>query len=545
MTASVAENPLGVHRSFTGAVLVAVIVGLSAVVGILRTQMGLPAVAGVSAAGVIGSVLAFGVIFSDLASGGNAVHEPSQGVTVRLVDSSSGELVATDTDVRARKISTGRGGGTRTRPIDVSNGEGRARLPQGTWEFDTRRGRPVRESVRGSNTVVRIEVEPTDVVFRTRTPDGDPVVGATVSFPVKGQERQLTTGDDGVARDQLPGDVTEIEVTLDHDRYESVSGTLDLRAARREGKQPGLDLEMEPLTGGLEAVVTLDGEDVADVAVVAEPGPDVVGGTERVTTDRAGRAAFDALPIGEYTVGVDLEGAAEEFVAPDSTVTVTEGETRTEGLPVRFHYRLGGESTRRIEEVRSRLDATTSHPRSDMSIPAFYASVVEELLRTVERVPEEGTTFLAAGRSPEETVDALLAAAEAGVDAVDEAMSDKQNVDLFAACADMEPAAATWDGSFSLADLFELAELQPGKRRGRVAERLDTVNDRISDELRGLSEVGPARSAWEQTRDLASDRSREGLEAAATTMLAEGLLEAIEALFEREALRERMTRTVF
>ena len=542
LTAGSMDGPSDAPSDITGPVFVFVVVLLTGIGGYVagyEAWMDLGIVAGLGLFGSLGAFLAMELLSV----------QPSQprtnDVTVQLVDRRTGRQANTDLDVTVRSSSSRPGRPSDQRRITVTGGQGVVSLPKGTWEFDPgKRGKTVQEPIQRS-TRVQIPVKPTGLAFRARSPEGDPVVGATVSFTVNGQERQLSTGDNGVTKSELPAGVTEIEVTIDHDRYEPVTRTLNTATGGRIGAKPNLDETLEPLTGGLETVVTLDGEDVPDVAVVAEPGPDVVGGTERTTTDRAGRAAFDDLPIGEYTVGVDLEGAAEEFVAPDSTVTVTEGETRTEGLPVRFDYRLGGGSTRRIEAVRSRLDATTSHPRSDMSIPAFYASVVEELLRTVERVPEEGTTFLAAGRSPEETVDALLAAAEAGVDAVDEAMSDKQNVDLFAACADMEPAGATWDGSFSLADLFELAELQPGKRRGRVAERLDTVNDRISDELRGLSEVGPARSAWEQTRDLASDRSREGLEAAATTMLAEGLLEAIEALFERESLRERMTRTVF
>lgn len=538
------DRPFGVPSDVTGPVLVIAATVLAAAGGLLteiENLSGSLIVAGLGLSGPLVVFLAMELLSTQPPRAGGRTSD----VTVELVDDRNGQRVNADLEVTVRSRGGRAGRPSDQRRMTATDGQGVVSLPSGSWEFDPGdRGKTVRESIQQS-TRVQVPVDPTDVGFRTRAPDGRPVAGATVSFAANGRERTLATNDDGVVRSELPAGVTEIEATIDHDRYEPVTRTLNTAAGQWAGTTPKLDETLEPLTGGLEAVVTLDGENVPDVEVVAEPGPDVVGDTERTSTDGAGRAAFDALPIGEYTLGVDLSDAAGEFTAPTATVTVSEGETRTEGLPVRFDYRLSGETPRRIDEIRDRLGAVTSHPRSDMSIPAFYASVVGELLRTVERVPEEGTAFLAAGTSPGEAVDALLAAAETGVDAVDEAMSDKQNVDLFAACADMEPANSTWDGSFSLPELFELAELRPGERRGRVAERLDTVNDRISDELRGLSEVGPARSAWERTRDLASDRSREGLEAAAVTMLAEGLLAAIEALFEREALRERMTRTVF
>ena len=532
LTASVAEEPIGVHRSVGGIALAVVMVALTAVVGDVLVRLSWQHVVAIALPGAIGSVAGFVAV--GYLTGGSAGTVTNR-VTVALVDRRTGRPTNATVDVTARPTDgRARTGDTFT----VTDGEAVRSFRGGRWRFDPSRGSAVQETIEGA-TRVEIPVDPTGVEFVARDPDGEPVTGATVTVSADGQERRLTTDGDGVASDRLPAGVGEVEVRVDHDRYEPVTGTLDATDGLRER------VELQPLTGELEAVVTLDGEEVRDVAVVAEPGSDVAGEAERTTTDRAGRATFDALPIGEYTVGVDLSATSGAFDARSATVTVPEDRSRTEGLTVRFGYRLPGDASRRIDEVRGRLDAVTSHPRSDMSIPAFYASVIEELLRTVERVPGEGTTFLATGESPSGTVEALLAAAEAGVDAVDEAMSDKQNVDLFAACADMEPAGETWDGSFSLSELFELAGLRAGERRGRVAEHLDAVNDRIGDELRGLSEVGPARSAWEQTRDLASDRSREGLEAAAATMLAEALLEATEALFEREALRERMTRTVF
>lgn len=529
------DSSMDIPYTHVGPLFTVVIVALAAIGGFLLgldLQWNPLAVAGSALVGALVAFLAMDLLAEE--SSGAATHD----VTVRLVDPRTREQTNATLEVTAQRI----GGRTATRSREdrftVTDGQGVQPLPDGQWQFTPSRGSQVTETIQG-RTAVEIPVDPTRVQYEVRNPNGDPVEGATVSLLANGRERQLTTDGDGVATDQLPAGTGEVEVTIDHERYESASG--------RRGATNGLNerVTLQPLTGGLEAVVSLDGEDVPDVTVVAEPEPDVVGGTERVRTDRKGRAAFDSLPIGEYTVSVDLSSVAQEFSARSARVTVLEDQTRTEGLTVRFEYRLSGEARRRIEDVRDRLDAMTSHPRSDMSIPAFYASVVEELLRTAERVPREGATLLASGESPTETIDALLTAAEAGAGAVDEAMSDKQNVDLFAACADLEPANATWDGTFSLEELFELEGLQAGKQRARVAGPLEDVDDRISEELRTLSEVGPARSAWEQIRELIRGQRREGLEAAAATMLAEALLDAIESLFEREALRERMTRTVF
>ena len=123
-------------------------------------------------------------------------------------------------------------------------------------------------------------------------------------------------------------------------------------------------------------------------------------------------------------------------------------------------------------------------------------------------------------------------------------MTTKRNVDLFAACADMPDANVRWGGSFRLAELLDRLEADAGAQRREVKQRYETVDGLIEDRRGDLSEIAPAREmqqrAWELTR--AADRGPEAVAIGYTSLL---LLDAVEELFERDALRERLTRTVF
>jgi len=466
-------------------------------------------------------------------------------VAIRLVDNRTEELVRTDENIAAHYKKSG--GLTK---IQVSDGTTKTTLKEGHWEFSSDA-----DAIEGTKskrvhgkTVVDIPVSRAGAEFRVLSMvDDSPLSDATVTLAPGDTPKEdgdiLRPIGKGLHTDNLPAGVSTAAVTVTCDRYQSEERTYE-----DVGNNLRDTIKLAPKQGTMEVTVTLEGNPIESIPVVISAKSGIVTEeTRRERTNPRGQVVESGVGVGEYDVTVDLPAEAEEFEMDDvdNPVTVTEDETTRVDVDIRFTYELSPNVHQRLDDLRDRLDSIASHPRSDVAIPTFYASVVYELLDTVEDVPRNPELFLENGYAPAATVDALLAAAEAGVEAIDEAMSSKQNVDLFAACGDMTPVDAVWGGSFDLADLFECAAQDSGRRRADIAQRLDEVDDTISQELRDLSEVRPAQDMWEQTRDMARDTTREDLEMAAITVLTLGLLDAIEALFDRQPLRERMMRTVF
>jgi len=470
---------------------------------------------------------------------------PKHPVSIQLIDDQTHEPVRTDEYVTAN-YQSGRG----STKVKVSGGAAKATLKEGNWQFSSGA-----DAIEGTKTkrvtgedIVEIPVSRAGAEFMVESMvDDSPLSDATVTLAPGSESAEdgtiLRPIGDGIHRGDLPAGVSTATVRVTCDRYQSEERTFQDIGNSLRGT-----IKLAPKQGTLEVTVTLEGDPVADIPVVVSARSDIVKeGTRRERTNSRGQVVESGVVVGEYDVTVELPAGADEFEMDDidNPVTVAEDETTTVEVDVRFAYELPPEARRRLGDLRDRLESVSSHPRSDVAIPTFYASVVHELLDTVEDVPRNPALFLQNDHSPQTTIDALLAAAEAGVEAIDEAMSSKQNADLFAACGDMDRADVVWEGSFDLASFFERVEQDSGRRRADIAQRLDEVDDTISRELRDLSEVRPAQDMWEQTRDMARDTSRSDPEMAAITVLGLGLLDAIEALFDRQPLRERMTRTVF
>lgn len=538
----------GLRRSVPG--IVVGLVGSLAVAGVVTLVDGstaLRASSGLLVSGLLGQSVAVGALGYLVATGRvSATDDGRHELTLELVDGRTGHPVSGPIELRFERTD-----GDRARtvgPETVDDGSYRVDLDEGWWKvLPSTGGGDAIEIQLESDRAERIELTPPPVPIEVLGGAGRPIAGATITADAPGGSR--TTDNDGRVSVPTPIGAEAMDVEIDHELYEPRTVTV---AADPSPKS----VELSPKTGTLTVSPRLDGDAVAGVPVVASARTDV--GADRdvridARTDGSGRIrfdgrrlpeTFDGIPIGEYELGVD-DSALSAIEADTTTVSVTEDGT-TASIALRFSFELRTQQRRRIDSLRSGLDALGTDPQRDTAIQTYYGSVVAELLETIETLPSEGHRFVGGDVEPNAVVEGLLSAAEAADRRIASAMSDAQCDDLFAACSDMEATRVDWRGEFTVSELFELLEESPAERRRRLAARRESVRERLDRELADLSETAPAEAMMEQIGELIRDaRNSDPVESAAVALVGMALLDAIDSLFDEPALRKRLSRTVF
>ncbi|MCL9815164.1 hypothetical protein [Natranaeroarchaeum aerophilus] len=439
-------------------------------------------------------------------------------------------------------------GGDRSGNQTVRNGTGQVKLPdRGKWDLTaaskTSSGVHRSDSVtvnKRSSDVSFVITLPTQVTVVDKT-SGEPIADAVVQ---REDGSTTTTGRDGTVTLDAPDDGASERVEIDHKKYRTAEQTVKF------GNRSDRTVELEPRTGRVQIVSQIDGVPTEGIELHVTP----VRGeqylrerTEEVqtTTGRDGVATLDDLLIGEYRVRVPTpNGSSDRFEGSEKRVTVRDGQTTKVEVNTRFTWTLSTDQRSRIDRIRRDVDALSDDSRRDTTIPQYYGSIVESMLDAVETLPSSGHQFVATSVDPDTVADATLDAADRTVEAINDAMTTKRNVDLFAACTDMPNREITWSGEFEIAELLDRLDSEPAAQRNEVKERYESVADLIESRRGGVSEIGPAKEmhqrAWEMVRE--TNRGDEAIVTAYTALL---MLDAIEELFEHDALHERLSRTVF
>jgi hypothetical protein len=429
-----------------------------------------------------------------------------------------------------------------TKQVQVDGGSARVSLPEGTWKakasYD---GNTAQDTAKVTRSGVSFVLEFPAITVGVEAVDretGEPISGADLTITANGQTWTDETDRDGRWRQTVSRSTREVTVEIDHWRYEAESWTTNPRSKNTKSVQ------LRPLVGTLEASVTLDGRGVPDIPVEATH--QRTGDRLNARTDREGRVTFRDVPIGEYHVEASLTDRPDEFSAGRAVARVRDGRRSEKDISIQFDYGLAPEAKRRLRSLEEQIDEIGAVSRRDSAIPNYYASVLQTALAAVEDVPDTGYPLLTAGIDPETVVDALLTAVEEATDTVERVMNSKRNVDLFSACSDFADTSVTWSGTVSIEHIAELSQKDIGEQRGLVLEDLEAVDDHISEAVGEVAEVSPAREMWEGIRTMARDNTGTSqVESAALIVVAQALLDAIEALFEQDQLRKRLERTVY
>ncbi|MEZ3115900.1 hypothetical protein RYH80_08210 [Halobaculum sp. MBLA0147] len=441
-------------------------------------------------------------------------------------------------------------GGGETTQFQLLGGEGEIELPEGQWELDVGP-----ETDGGPRTVWDGVEEP--VVFRlsplpatTTVVDetGRAVADAEVTLEAPAEARTRDTGHDGrVELGEVSQLATDLTLRVTHDSYETYETRLD------SVRDLADEVTLTAARGDLVVTAPVDGAHTAGVHVEATPvTPDAVPGRETVAAETGddGEVRFDDLVVGEYEVTVSVDGA--EYEGSTTTVSVRPDERTTATAGVSFTYRLSASQRERIDDLAGSPREMLPPQRIDGGVHYYYGTVFESLAAVIEAVEESGARFVGTGLSPDAVVTELLDVGEATVDAVGVALNSKHNVDLFSACADMDAVRRSWaddaDGGFALETLFAAAERTPRALNTELRERLDEAEALVAERQSEVTVVSPVKEPLEEVRSFADDELTpvpDHERQLALSVVLDGYLDALEATFDDDALRDRLDRTVY
>ncbi|NGM68965.1 hypothetical protein G6M89_08055 [Natronolimnobius sp. AArcel1] len=440
-----------------------------------------------------------------------------------------------------------KGDGSRAGKEQISGGGGNIRLPsRGAWKLVAERGTdrsdPVEISHRSASATLTVTSATTLAVVDQAS--GEAIPNATV----RTTDGSIATDKRGRVTIEPPTDdsSTHLEAEFDHEKYHEQSKTVrfDRRADGR--------VRLAPRTGRMQIVSRIDGVATESMALRVTPAENEQflryrsEGFEE-TTGGDGVATRDDVLVGTYRVGISSPGNRSDIFAQGETdVVIREGDTARVDVDAQFTWTLSPTHKDQIARIRDDLRSLSAHSGRDTSIPAYYASVVESMLETVESMPDAGHHFAGAGADPDSVADAVLEAAAKTTDAINDAMTTKRNIDLFAACADMsEPrSGARWRGEHDLEELLERLADDPMSQRNELKQRYEAVAGQIEDARQDVSEVAPAREMHRRAWDMVGDTDR-GDDAIAIVYASLLVLDSVEKMFEHDFLRERLSRTVF
>jgi hypothetical protein len=492
-------------------------------------------------------------------------------VTVEVVDEATGKTYPHATNVIARQRNQGRSSGSRmgsgpggtaggagfqgvntddTETIDLTAGNGEVELGYGDWVFEVRQnGETIGQrrhtlSYGYESDHIALSVDPY-VVEATVTggPNREPLQGAKVEATADagGWKRRQPTDGEGRAQFEVPRSASTVSFTATSEDLPPAESQYRIEQA----VQDGVNLSIADGAGTMRVETTVGdlswpGVEVELTPISEEAKAYASDGTFTVNSE--GRQRVEGLPAGEYEVRAHPQLEAVETTAAVERVTVGDGDTAEVTLSIGISYRMSAAERDRLDELSARIDGLSSEPDRDVAIQRYYGTVLTSVLDVVEDVESAPERAVEMGFSPDETVEALLDATEAGITAVDGAMSERRNVSLFGACESMSPATVEWNGTATLDAFFDRVEEGRDHERRALSDRLRAVDEVLDQQWGEVNEIAPARKLHDRIGELARETGNvdDELTAVAQAYLGICLLDAVEGIFDHDALVDRL-----
>ncbi|MFB6091750.1 MAG: hypothetical protein ABEK02_01925 [Haloquadratum sp.] len=437
----------------------------------------------------------------------------------------------------------------------LAGGTAAGELEGGVWQFQLyEKGQPLNQQPKreelefggggGESRQIPISVPSYAVSVQvTGGVDNEPLQGATVEMrPDVGQPSRKPTDPNGrVQFGGIPRSASKVTFTANYEQLPEAEVERPIEAAARNG----VEISIAPETGAVEVETTVGSRPWPDVEVAVTPaseGPKAYTTAGAVTTDESGTRRIEGLPTGEYELAAHPEVSAVETTGGVETVTVDADETTDVTLSIEISFALATDQRDRLDDLRGRIDDLTAASDRDTAIPHYYGTVLSRVLELAEAIESSPERAVEAGVPPGAAVDALLDAVDEGIDVVDGAMSERRNIKLFRACESMAPADASWDGDVDLDSFFGRAEEGGDHQRRALRDRLKETDEFLDEKWDDVGEIGPARKVHDRVGDLArtSGNVDDELTTVALAFVGICLLDAVESLFDHDALRERL-----
>ena len=544
------------RRGFTSGVLfgmiilVAILLGtlISILVGwVLDVELllilGLGSVYGIPAVIIVLGTLRFTESWTS--AGTTRTRSPPVTVPVEVRNSVTGDPI--DGEFRLEPRSTQSG----AEPATIRGGRDEIQLQEGQWSFTLTQGRTTLDSKQStyvdSSSELLFEVSPPTIEVEATvagTTSKIPNAEVSVEHGLNGQQ-STHTNENGTCTLRLPDGIEQATVTVEHPLFEEASNQVEVPNL---GRSTTYTVQLTLRKGAVAVTARLGGRPVSDVAVtlsrVEQPRglyPDA-----QARTDSRGQLQFDGVPIGQYQLDVALPTDSDAFAVSGGRLEVRENRTVTQRVDIEFRYSLRAHRDR-IANIRRDLDDLATSTRRDDAIQTYYASVLRAVLDEIERLPQSGHPFIEHDRDPDAVAAALLAVTEEATAMLDERLSSRQNVSLFASCSSLPDVDAEWRGDVSITDVLAHTDEDRHELRSEYNRRFEAVDDRVTSELRDLAEVSPAREVLEGVNDLAQEcgRATDDLQRTTGLYVLLQLLAAVEGLFDRPELRKRLEQTAY
>ena len=434
--------------------------------------------------------------------------------------------------------------------IDVVASEGEAELEGGRWVFEVRQdGRTIgtrshRIDPQYDSDRVVVSVDPYTVdVSVTDGPEREPLDGATVeaNVDVGRWSGRKPTDASGTVTFEVPRSASEAKFTAQHQGQSPVESTHRVERAA----QNGVDLAIGAETGSMEIETVVGGRSLPNIDVRITPvgdEPKEYADEDTITTNSEGRRRIEGAPAGEYELSADPTLPNIGTTAAVESVHVTDGGTAEVMLSIGVSYSATADQRDRLSDLRDRIEELTAATNRDVAIPRYYGTVLASALGVIDEVESTPERAVEEGIPPDETVTAILDAVEAGIRAVDGAMSERRNVKLFGDCASMPPAEVEWDGEATLdAFLNRVAEGGDHERR-MLRDRLRETDEVLDRKWGEVNEIAPARKLHDRLGELARETGGidDELAVIAQTYVAICLLDAVGGIFDHDALVGRL-----
>lgn len=364
------------------------------------------------------------------------------------------------------------------------------------------------------------------------------------------------TGLDGRATIKLPPSVDPKDCTIEinHERYQPRETELQS------------SIGVEPRTGRVTVKTEIDGEPIGNVDISLQPANESAQINNSETskekrTDETGRVDIDVI-IGEYTVSA-LFASDIIIGSEDHTIDVKPGRQQTVTIDGTFNFDLKPYRNQ-INELHREVSNLTPSNR-DGAIPYYYASVLSKALNLLEEFLDNGVLFYEHGVDPDELTSAVIKAVEDAIEYTHDAMTTKQNVDLFSACSALRDERVRWEGNATtlgnandqsgrqvknrprmLNELVSVVASNRANHRGLTADRLEETDDLLSRRREKVSTILPVREQYNQIREhLSSNPGTSRVEKRTQFVLAIWMLDAVQRVFDHPELVSRLEETVF
>jgi len=408
-----------------------------------------------------------------------------------------------------------------------------------------------------------LQVEVTDAQTEDAIPSGQ------VTVTTDQEETKSATIDDSSVTTSLPVTTGTVTAVVSAPGYDDE--TVEIRI---DEALTTVDVALAPSSGTLVVSALVAADPIADATVEIEPaespsdsssgsavdseaaeaapaGPAAVGGdsdeattdppeigvrTASGVTDEAGRLILE-LPAGSYRATLVLDGPnADMFAIKDGTATISPDEESAVEVYARFDWEPDERVRRRANGLRSTIRSVAEEATADPTIPLYFAGVTEALLDCVAALPDAGHHFATSAHDPDEVATAAVAAAEAALEAVGQAMQ-AEGVRSVLVSGPTEPVRVSPTLDATPADL--LAYLEQDLTIASVDARAHEIDTTLDEQAERLSSVAPARAVVEKAVGLVPE-SDQSTHAAAREFAALLLLDAVEQCLADEDIRSRL-----